>query len=232
MAIALRAAGSFVGANATSIAVSQPTGTVDNDFMVAIIVDYTSSGTSAVPDGWTFLTSAAGAGCRVQIFWAVKGVSAGLPVATSWTWTGLTAHCAGLIVGYSGANSSGITGTPTARYQMAGQPVGCNGLTTGYDNAMVIGVFVTTNAGGTVTWSNESCATLGALSEANGSSDQGYSYAGYPIYDIAVAAASQSSAGTTGAVTATLSTNCANVCALLALYPAAAPLICPMDQDG
>lgn len=107
MAIAFRAAStSETGASgATSITLSKPTGTLDNDVMVALIAIRDKTVTITAPSGWTLHRSDShpSATLRTLVYWK-RASSEGSTY--QWTWTG-TLNAAGAILGFSGVVTSG-----------------------------------------------------------------------------------------------------------------------------
>ena len=211
--VTLRAAGASA-TGTTTVTCNQPTGTAANDVLIAFIFDRsTTNAQSAAPTGWQARGYAWTSGRRFQVFTAVVGKNS--LTGTSWTFTGLVTRSQGMIIGYYNADTTGYGGldTTVSTRSNASGTYGTLGITTVTNNTMIIGAFGII-ATGTTTWSAESCATIGALTEQFDAA-----YAGY--CSIAVADKLLATAGATGASTATPSTANVNCGILLALKPTA-----------
>lgn len=213
LTITLRAA----GANATgttSVVTSQPTGTQTNDVLIAFIVDHaTYNGQSVCPTGWQprgYTRNSAGR--RFQIFSAVKGAN-GL-TGTSWTWSGLTTRSQGVIIGYYNVDTTGYGALDTnvSVRDNASGTYGTTGITTVTNGDMIVAAFGSYVAASTYTWANESCATIGTLTERFDNKNSTYC-------SIAIADKLMATAGATGNSTATPTSGQNNGGILLALKP-------------
>jgi hypothetical protein len=176
--------------------------------MVVVKSDRATSGTTTAPTGWTRIASAAAvSNYRVEMFWGVYGYNS--IGAGPWSFTGTT-RTEVLCVTYYGVNTGvPITGTPTARSNASGT-TGTTSITPAVNNNMIVGGFTAPNT--VYTFSSETTATFGALSEAY--------EAAYSTYaNIAIADNIQASAGATGESSATMSTNAVNGGCLAALAP-------------
>ena len=204
MAVTLRAAGT-VATGTTSLAISSPASAVNGDYLLAFTIDHATSGSTTAPTGWTRIGGVAGTGCRFQVFSAVVG--SGSLTGTSWSWTSLTTRAEGVICAFYGQNAVPLDGTLTARLNASGT-TGTTAVTTVYAGDLVVGAFAALAAAST--WSAETTATAGALSEVFN--------AGYSTYcRLAVATLTQAAAGSTGASSATMGTAGANAGILLAI---------------
>jgi len=211
--ITLRAVGTKVNGT-TSVVISQPTGTLTDDILVAFVIDHKTSGVTTAPTGWTRQGGIAGTDGRFQVFTAVKGRN-GL-TGTSWTWSSLTTRTMGQIIGYYNGNPSApIDCLPTARLNASGAS-GTTQITTVANGAMVIAAFASLANG--CTWSAEAVATSPALTEQ---ADSAYS----TYCSLAIAHGLKATAGATGASSATQSAGCANEGILLSLTTLQVPVI-------
>jgi hypothetical protein len=208
MAIALRAAGA-TAAGTTSVICAAPAGTVNGDVLVAFILDHATTGSSAAPTGWTLQGGAAAASGRFQVFTTVAGGNN--TAGTPWTFSGLTTRAQGTIIGYSGVdNTTPIDVTASARINASGT-TGTTSITTVTNGAMIVGGFAALASG--ATWTVESTATAGALTEqADGANST--------FCSIAIADKLLTTAGATGVSSATMSAAGANGGILVALRPA------------
>lgn len=210
--ITLRAAGASCNGT-TSVTVTQPTGTATNDVLVAFIFDHaTTNAQSAAPtgwqgQGWTYLASHVG---RLQVFMAVVGKNS--LTGTSWSFTGLTTRSQGMIIGYYNVNTTGYGQLDVAvsKRSNASGTYGALSITTVTNGAMVIAGYATETA--SISWSAESCTTLGSL-------DERFDFTNSTYCSIAVADKLQTSYGVVGNSTATPSSACINEGFLLALRP-------------
>ena len=212
--ITRRAVGTAATSATTSVTVSQPTGTADNDVLIAVIVDRTtSSSNSTPPTGWTAVAVAQTASYgRMQIFMGVKGLND--LTGTFWQFTGLQTRSMGVIVGYYNVDTANYLDTDVSARANLSSPTlatGTTGITTATDNAMVIAVFTTSN--GASTWSNESTPNVSVTEIFDNV---------YTTYiSIAIADGLKATAGATGNSSATMGTAQANHGALIALRPGA-----------
>jgi hypothetical protein len=203
--LTLRAAGASASGT-TSVTVAQPTGTLDDDILVAFIVDRATSGSSTAPTGWTRQGGAAGTGGRFQVFTAVKGRNGA--TATSWAFAGLTTRAQGRMIGYRNGNPfNPLNGTPTARINASGT-TGTTALTTSVNLGMIIAGFASL-ANGSL-WSAEAVASGPTLTERADSANSTF-------LSLAIADGTQTTAGSTGASSATMATAGANAAILVGL---------------
>jgi hypothetical protein len=203
--LTLRAAGASANGT-TSVTVAQPTGTLDDDILVAFIVDRATSGSSAAPTGWTRQGGAAGTGGRFQVFTAVKGRNS--LSGTSWAFAGLTTRAQGRMIGYRNGNPfNPLNGTPTASINASGT-TGTTALTTSVNLGMIIAGFASL-ANGSL-WSAEAVASGPTLTERADSANSTF-------LSLAIADGTQTTAGSTGASSATMATAGANAAILVGL---------------
>jgi len=212
--ITLRAVGTAATAPTTSVTVSEPSGTADNDVLIAVIVDRAVSAVnSTAPTGWTAVAVAqTGSYGRMQVFMGVKGQNS--LTGTSWQWTGLQTRCMGVIVGYYNVDTTTYLDTDVSARANLTTPTlatGAASITTATANAMIVAVFTTAN--GASTWSSESASEV-SLTERL---DSAYS----TYMSIAIADGLKATAGTTGSSSATMGTEQSNHGALIALRPGA-----------
>ena len=210
MAVTLRAAGT-AASGTTSVSPSSPASAAAGDYLLAFIVDHNTSGSTTPPTGWTLIGGAAGTGGRFQVFSAVVG-QGGL-TGTSWTWSSLTSRSESVIIAFTGQWTSPLDGTLTAQVNATGT-TGTTAVTTTTAGDLIVGAFAGLASGNT--WSGETTATAGALSEI-------FDSANSTFCSIAVATRTQAAAGTTGASSATMGTAGANGGILLAIK--AAPVL-------
>ena len=207
MAVIYRAVGT-AATGTTSVTCSQPSGTSSGDLLLAFIVDHATSGSSSAPTGWTRVGGAAGTGGRFQVFKAQKSAVSG----TSWSFSGLTTRSEGVILGcYSSTAGNGVDIDQVSARINASGTTGTTSITTTSDGELVIGAFAALASG--ATWSAETTATLGALTERSDNANSTYC-------SIATATATQTTAGVVGASSATMSTAGANGAILLSVFEA------------
>jgi hypothetical protein len=106
MAIAFRATAQDTETTGTSVVISKPTGTVDNDVMIAVIY-LESSAVVTPPSGWTeFASGDLMADTNPHKGYAYWKRAASEGSSYTWSWTG-SAWKAGTINAYSGCETSG-----------------------------------------------------------------------------------------------------------------------------
>ena len=208
----LRAAGTMA-TGSTSVACSEPTGTATGDVLVAFISDrHASNVNTTAPTGWLAVGKSYASGDLLQVFMAVVGNNS--LTGTSWTWSGLTTHSCGCIVGYYGVGNTGYgvydTTAGISTRSNASGTTGTASITTSLANEMVIAVYAT--QAGDYTWTSMTTATLGALTSEENSGLTSYC-------SIGVGQKLSASAASTGASSATIGTAGANQGIMLALQP-------------
>lgn len=216
MTITLRGVGAN-GTGTSSVSVAAPTGgsaPQAGDVLIAFILDHsTTDGQSTAPTGWQArgYTRNAG-GRRFQVFSGVFGQNS--LAGTSWSFTGLTTRSQGMCIVYYGANKTGYGGldTSVSVRDNASGTYGTLSITTITDGAMILAAFGSYVAASTYSWTNENCATIGALTEEFDNKNSTYC-------SIAVADKLLATAGPTGASTATPTSGQNNGGILLALKP-------------
>ena len=164
-------------------------------------------------------------GGRFQVFTAVVGNN-GL-LGTFWTFTGLTSNSQGVIIDYYNADTTGYGGldtTVSVRDNTSGT-YGTSGITTVTNGDMVIAAFGSYVAANTYTWKSESCANIGALNEEFDNKNSTFC-------SIAIADKLMTTAGGTGASTATPTSGQNNGGILLALKPAIDTVQLSISKDG
>lgn len=105
-AVAFRATAQSTVATGTSIVVTKPTGTVDNDVMVAVLYRETNAAITQ-PGGWTLVCTADNIGTAIpneMQMWVKRAASEGANY--TWSWTG-SEFKQGNISTYSGVITSG-----------------------------------------------------------------------------------------------------------------------------
>lgn len=158
MAIAYRAAGATT-AGTTSVILPQPTGTSTGDVLVAFVLDHATTGTTTPPTGWTRRDGIAGTTGRFQVFTAVVG-SGGL-TGTSWTWSSLTTHAVGVIMGFTGVDNTNPYDTSASKANASGTVSGFSIVPNNSGGVVIAGLGSLANGS---TWSAE---TFGGGSVAN-----------------------------------------------------------------
>ncbi len=126
----------------TSAQVNKPTGTAQDDFMIALLVSTIASDTdgstmSSAPSGWTnehdYIQSAT-SGQHVYIYWKVAGASE--PSSYTWTWTSSCGWVA-QITTFRGVNTtSPIHVEGTVNQESSSSPMSPS-VTTTVDNCMI-----------------------------------------------------------------------------------------------
>lgn len=177
--------------------------------MIAVKTDRATSGNTTAPTGWTRVGSAAAvSNYRIEVFWGIFGMN-GIGQGP-WSFTGTTRTLV-LCCAYRGVDpTTPMDVTPSARINASGT-YGTTSITPVTANNWVIAGFGFT--ANNYTWSAEQVATSPTLTERTETA--------YSTYmDIAIADGTQSSAGSTGASSATPSTGAVNGGVLLALRPA------------
>jgi hypothetical protein len=200
------------GANATgttSLSVANPASIQNGDLLIAFILDHATSGSTAGATGWTRRLGAGGTGGRFQVFTAIQG--AGGLGAGPHAWSGLTTRAQGRIIAYRGVDNATPMDVAGSHRQNASGTTGTTTITPVTAGNMIVGGFAALASG--ATWTVEAVATNpGSLAEQFDNANSTYC-------SIACAHNLQSSAGATGASSATMSANGANVGVLLSLRP-------------
>ena len=118
MAVAFRAMTTAGDATAANLTLTKPTGTVDNDILIAWITKETTT-TPGIPTGWTLIPNQAGvANSRSCHKYWKRASSEG----ASWTWTFASTWRTGYVSAYSGGETSGDPldpASPTAMSESA-----------------------------------------------------------------------------------------------------------------
>lgn len=104
MPIAFRAAATVTGNGVGSVALSVPTGTVNDDILIAVVLVSTADAVTA-PAGWTLKNSQAynGAAGSINTYWRR---AAGEPASYTWTSAG-TPDWNAVMLAYSGVTTTG-----------------------------------------------------------------------------------------------------------------------------
>ena len=196
MAIAFRANGAVKTGTTSLASMAQPTGTATGDCLVAFVLDHATSGTSAAPTGWRNIANTSSASGRFQCFTAVVGQNS--LTGTSWTFSGLTTHAVGFIVGFSGASTDFANQpdvTASVRSNASGT-TGTLGITPGQASDMVVAGFAAFASGST--WSSEAVATAPTLTNAGGGANSTFCSVAAASGILAVPAATGASSATMG----------------------------------
>lgn len=138
------------GPQATSITLSQPTGTAAGDILIARVSIYrftTAAVTITAPSGFTLITAANAAGDggnhRIYTYW--KRATASEPASYTWSW-GSNEYQQGFLAAYSQAVASGdpidAAGTPASGN---GSTATANGLTTTLADCTILNMVTNVN---------------------------------------------------------------------------------------
>jgi hypothetical protein len=149
--LAFRAARFSTQASANGWTGTEPTGTAQNDIMIALALCSDSSTSLGAPSGWTVVTSGASAGnFKYNLAWIRRGAS-----APSLTWTMSGAFYREVyILSYSGATPSGTPYGATADGGVQINVSTPNGpaVTTTAANSLVLSIFVHWSGSGAGGW--------------------------------------------------------------------------------
>jgi hypothetical protein len=126
----------------TSAQVNKPTGTVENDFMMALLVSTIGSDTdgstmSSTPAGWTLehdYVQTTTSGQHVYVYWKVAGASE--PSSYTWTWTSFCGWVAQITTFRGVDTASPIHAEGTVNQEISNSPMSPS-ITTTADNAMI-----------------------------------------------------------------------------------------------
>ncbi|QQS39286.1 glycosyltransferase [Candidatus Woesebacteria bacterium] len=186
---------------AASVVVNKPTGTVDNDIMLAIIYKENTAAVTA-PSGWNYIDGETPTTDHDVIVYWKRASSEGSNY--TWSWTGST-WSGGAIMSYSGAITTGDpVNTYSANSASSGQTLTATGVTTSVDNTTIVALGAHWNTG---TYSGPTGYTVRATPQSMRLSDK-----------------TQASAGATGDAVMTTSANSSSWTAhLVALKPAGTP---------
>lgn len=137
MAVAFRAATNLVATNATSAVQNKPTGTVDNDILVALL--YVEGGkTVTAPSGWTqFATFHQATDNYDMTLWWKRAASEG--TSWTWSWSAPSVWRDAWVVALSGAVTSGspLDGTSTSN-SGTGTAAACNSITLAETDSLIL----------------------------------------------------------------------------------------------
>src|SRR6185503_4533877 len=211
-AIAFRAAATPVGGNLTSVSVARPTGTLENDIMIAqVAVRAGSSVTIAAPVGWTAIGASQTNSTTVlgqRAFWRLAGTAAADPGPYLFTWDGSSQRVEAGIIAYSGVHATTPINVSNAQANAASTSVTAPSITPTVTNTMLVGLFSTANG-------NTSYTAPGGMTErydaGSGGNTSGVQDEGADVIQAAAAA--------TGTKTATAADSAVNIGQLIALTP-------------
>lgn len=202
MAIAFRAAASATGVGVSSLVVNVPTGTQNNDVMVAVIEAGTSNPNIInTPTGWTLLNSQT-ASPNVRTYWRVASSE---PASYTWTFNTTTYNVSGIIASYSGTATSSQINQHAA-------------FTAGTSTTTITAASVTTTVAGCMLVFVGGCNTANASFTGPTSFTQRATPTNTTTSAI-LADMVQSSAGATGSITATAATSGNNGGSIIAIAP-------------
>lgn len=211
---AFRAVAHGNAASGTSLTVNKPTGTVNNDVMVAFIYCSPPAAEPAItpPTGWTLLGTCGDTDGVLHVYYRVAASEGASYV---WSWASSTGPFCGWISSYSGAD----TGNPVDVQSVAAAAAGASHTTstiiTSAADRCVVSFFVKDGTGGIAdSWTNGASTERDDFQETNG-----YIYGA--VYDETKATAG--SINRTGTTTAGNGTNNGRGAstAIVALNPAA-----------
>lgn len=193
---------------ATSLTLTKPAGTVQNDVVIAAVT-ITGNTTFTAPAGWTSIqrTVTAGNEIATQSWYIVAGASE--PASYTWSWTGAQ-RATGVILTYSGVDTAAPIDTSGSQANASSTTIMAPSVTTTNWNGVgsaLVGVFGIANAG-TIT-------PTAPLS----SRDYAANSAGTTLTATRIADQSLSTSGATGTRTATAGTAGVNTGQLIALKP-------------
>lgn len=148
MAVAFRSADGTDGGTATSISLNKPSGTVDNDAMLAVI--YIELGSSdpptgmTDPSGWNRLV----AGIANSSFWLAVYSKKAASEGASWTWSWTTsAYCSGHVASFSGGDTTNPFHQAALGTATTGSTVTYPSVTTSVADTMIVGLVTAWSAG-------------------------------------------------------------------------------------
>ena len=184
--------------------ITKPTGTIDDDVMVAIITCNNSGQTVTPPAGWTSLQKdGTSYGATTEIFWKLASSE-----GVEYTFTiGTEARNTGVIASFSGCDIADVIDGSTVNNSSSTNQVAL-GITTGTDNVML--VFL----GGLDTSSTRTWTPPSGFDEAIETDSVAPAEISYGI---------QESQGASGDKTAVISGSSSGISSLVSLNPAAAP---------
>ncbi len=189
----------------TSVVVTKPTGTVQDDILINLLYLENTADTITAPSGWTELTACGGnqtgptPDFRVKVYWLRAGASE--PTSYTWSWTNSVWRTA-TMAAFSGAITTGdpTDGCSFNASATSSTSMTATGITTTVADTLVI--FLGTEFDGSPTATPPSGMT------------ERVDFANVYLADVA-----QASAGATGNKTATLSAAAWNTGSLTALKP-------------
>ncbi len=196
----------------TSLDLSKPTGTVQNDVMIAAITITGGSGvTFTAPSGWTSIqnTNTASNEIKTQSWYLVAGASE--PASYTWTWTG-GQRAAGAIMSYSGVDTASPIDQSGSQANASSTTITAPSISPTNEKDQLVAIFGIANAG---TITPVSPLTTQAYSAPTGTST---------LSATRLADQQLTANGATGTRTGTAGTAGVNVGQLVALKPSIATL--------
>jgi hypothetical protein len=195
---------------AASLTLSNPTGTVQNDVILASIsISGGSAVTFTAPSGWTSIqnTNTAGNEIKTQSWYKVAGASE--PSTYTWSWTG-NQRAVGVIFSYANVDTSSPIDTSGSQANTSSTTITAPSITPTGSADVLVGFFGVANSSTiTSTLTDETYATIKGTSS---------------LASIRGADTQLSASGATGTKTATAGTAGVSVGQLVALTPAVANL--------
>ena len=202
------------GANnvASTLVIPTPSGALPGDVMIAV-VDVKATPTVPTPEGWTPVSNTFhGSAFRQLVYWRVATDAE--PASYQWEYSQVRA-ASGVIAAYAGVDTAHPVGSVSAASGSAATATAPS-VTTAKEGWMVVGAFGV-NADATIE-PPAGMTERGEIVSATRIRTE--------LSDVA-----PSSAGATGAKTATLATPAANIGQLIALRPVVTPMNIPTAQD-
>jgi hypothetical protein len=212
-AIGFRAATSNNNGNGTtSLSLTMPTGTLQDDVLIAVVTWRTSTTTITPPSGWTAVINGTGSvSGNIQQATYYRVATSGEAGPYSFTFS-TTSKASGVVAAYTGVETSNpINIASTNSVSTANATMSTNSVTTTSPNTMLVGAYG--NAAGT-TFGVGSGMTLRGQSASSGGGTASRTTTG--LQDM-----SQVAAGATGVKTMTSGASAVYIATLIALQPRA-----------
>jgi hypothetical protein len=197
------------GAGSTSVSIAMPTGTVQNDVMIAIMASRAGTGTITPPSGWTQInTTNSTTTIMSSTFYKVAGSGEAGPYVFSVT----SSKAAGIIASYSGVDTTTPIDAQGMQANASNTVMTAPSISPVTSNTWLVGAY--SNATGTTFAAGSSMSLRGQTTSSGGGS------AGTKI-TVGMQDLSISATGATGTKTMTATSGAINTGHLIALRPAA-----------
>ena len=141
-AVGYRASASNTSSGTTQITINKPTGTAQNDAMVALIAIGTDTGMNT-PSGWTFLQVHNTVAMLKSLYYKIAGASE--PADYTFTWDTNT-RVAGGISSYTGINTTSVVDVIGGGQNNNGTSVTASSISPLYRGDLLIDAYATTSA--------------------------------------------------------------------------------------